>query len=33
MLEKFDVIESELLNDLIEVIRQLQWKRIIELNE
>lgn len=33
MLEKFDVNESELLYDLVEVIRQLQWKRIIELNE
>lgn len=32
MLEKFEVTESDLINDLIEVIRQLQWKRIIKLN-
>lgn len=33
MLEKFEVTESVLINDLVEVIRQLQWKRIIKLNE
>ncbi|MBQ3681808.1 MAG: PqqD family protein [Succinimonas sp.] len=33
MLEKFEVSEPDLINDLVEVIRQLQWKRIIKLND
>ncbi|WP_406041564.1 PqqD family protein [Succinimonas sp.] len=33
MIENFEVSEPDLINDLVEVIRQLQWKRIIKLND
>ncbi len=33
LLSKYEVYEKDLQNDMIEIIREMQWKRIVRLEE